>query len=71
VGRIPLTSSVVAAVAYDDTSRSLDVEYVGGALYRYREVPRDEVDGLLGAESPGRYLNTRIIPHYACVWLRG
>ncbi|MGF1661256.1 MAG: KTSC domain-containing protein [Kineosporiaceae bacterium] len=42
-----------------------------GALYRYREVPYEEVDGLLEAGSPGRYLNTRIIPHYACVWLRG
>ncbi len=66
-----MTSSVVAAVAYDATSRDLDVEFVGGALYRYRGVPREEVDGLLNAGSPGRYLNTRIIPRYTCVWLRG
>jgi lysyl-tRNA synthetase class 2 len=71
VERIPLTSSVVAAVAYDAATRDLDVEFVGGALYRYREVPREEVDGLLDAGSPGRYLNTRIIPRYACAWLRG
>ena len=69
--RIPLRSSVIAAVAYDEETGDLDVEFVGGSLYRYRDVPADEVQGLLGADSPGRWMNTRIIPRYRCVWLRG
>lgn len=69
--RIALSSSVIAAIAYDDATGDLDVEFVGGAIYRYRAVPRVEVDGLLAADSPGRWMNTRIIPRYRCVWLRG
>jgi hypothetical protein len=69
--RIPVVSSVVAAIAYDDGSRELDVEFVGGSLYRYHDVPRDEVDGLLESRSPGRWMNSQIIPRYRCTWLRG
>jgi hypothetical protein len=69
--RIPLTSSVVAAIAYDAVTRDLDVEFVAGSIYRYCGVPPDEVEGLVSAESPGRWLNSRIIPAYPCVWLRG
>ena len=69
--RTPLRSSVVAAVAYDEQTGDLDVEFTGGALYRYRGVPQAEVDGLLAADSPGRWLNSRIIPGYVCVWLQG
>lgn len=64
-------STVIAAIAYDDASGDLDVEFSAGSLYRYHGVPREEVDGLLATDSPGRWLNGRIIPRYRCTWLRG
>jgi len=46
-GRIPLESSVLEAVSYDQARRSLTVWFVSGALYRYSGVPPRVVRELL------------------------
>jgi hypothetical protein len=46
-GRIPLQSSVLEAVSYDQSRRSLTVWFVSGSVYRYSGVPPHVVRGLL------------------------
>lgn len=59
---IPVTSSNVKSVGYD--AGNLYVDFLNGGRYRYLDVPIDLYDGILKAESVGKYLNTHIKPTY-------
>lgn len=58
----PVDSSSIEAVGYDPQTRELHVRFVGGGLYVYGGVDRTWFDGLLRAESKGRYFNQEIKP---------
>jgi KTSC domain len=58
--RYGIESSAIAAVGYDEASRTLELEFVGGAVYDYDGVPPEEVLGLLEADSRGRYFDDHI-----------
>ena len=62
--RVQVSSSAVATVGYDQQSRTLEVEYVSGEVYRYLDVDPARVLALLEAESIGRFVNERIKPHH-------
>lgn len=65
--RVPVNSSNVAAVGYDENSSILEVEFKGGSVYQYFGVPTQHFHALSGGSvSVGRYLNTKIKPHYRC-----
>lgn len=58
--RTRIDSSSLASVGYDRASRTLEVEFQGGRVYRYFGVPPGRYHDLLRADSAGRFLNTRI-----------
>lgn len=60
-----LDSSAIHCAAYVPGAGHLYVEFVNDTFYRYDAVPPNIYDGLLAAESAGRYLNQCIRPHYA------
>jgi len=62
--RIPVRSSVIATVGYDDETAVLEVEFRSGDRYRYFAVPPSVHKALLGADSPGAYFNKHISDHY-------
>jgi hypothetical protein len=62
-------SSMLRRVRYDPKSRFLDVVFRTGEKYRYQDVPSDEYNGLLNAESHGKYMQMHIIDHYEVVRL--
>jgi KTSC domain-containing protein len=68
--RRPLESTAIRSVGYDPARRHLDIEFAGGAVYRYLGVPPREYAALLAAESHGRYVNTRIRDRYRWVRVR-
>ncbi len=57
---VPLVSSTVAKVRYEDGANTLDIQFQSGQVYRYFDVPRSVYDGLLRAESHGKYFNAEI-----------
>ena len=57
---IPVDSSNVEAVGYDEKSSTLQVEFKNGGMYQYFDVPEDEFIGLRDASSVGGYLAARI-----------
>ena len=65
--RRSVESSAIASVGYDAISRTLEVEYAGGGVYRYLGVPQRAYELLLRADSRGAYVNRRIKPYYRCV----
>ena len=58
--RIPVSSSNVASVGYDLKTQTLEVEFQNGNVYQYFDVTQDVYDGLMSAESKGKFLNAQI-----------
>jgi KTSC domain len=56
--RVTLDSSAIKSVTYNETNRTLDVEFREGHSYRYRHVPEFLYRELLNAESAGAFWNT-------------
>ena len=51
-------------VGYDAKAQILEVVFKSGDHYRYFEVPTDEYEGLMTADSVGQYMHKHIIGHY-------
>ena len=62
--RTPVTSSSIVSVGYDDASSTLEVEFVGGRVYRYFAVPRAVYRSLLEAASVGATFNVVVRTRY-------
>ena len=58
--RQPVNSSSIASIGYSPRSRTLDVEFRTGAIYRYEQVPSQLAREFLAAESKGRYFARRV-----------
>ena len=56
----PLQSSNLAAYRYNEGERKLEIRFTSGRIYQYPNVPKDIVDGLATASSPGKYFNAEI-----------
>lgn len=56
----PLNSSNLYAYRYDEQTRLLQIRFVSGRTYAYKDVPQDVADGLGSAGSPGQYFNNSI-----------
>ena len=66
--RVRLGSSAIEAVTYNETQRTLDVEFRGGGKYRYLEVPISVYRALLKAQSAGAFWN-EVKDDFDCVQL--
>lgn len=61
-----MPSAVIRRFRYDPASRTLDVVFVTGRVYRYAEVPPDLAERFRAAFSKGRFFNARIRDRFAC-----
>jgi KTSC domain len=55
--RVPLSSSAIAAVTYNERQKTLEVEFREGDTYRYTHVPEFVYQELLTAASAGAFWN--------------
>ena len=62
--RVPVTSSNIAAVGYDEASRTLEILFTNGRVYQYFDVPTQAHRALMNAGSYGQYLNQHIKGKY-------
>ena len=64
MNRVPVKSSNVASVGYDEATTTLEVEYKNNAIYQYFLVPARTYEELisvsLNGQSVGRYLDKNI-----------
>ena len=63
--QIPVESTSLAVVGYDDERANLEVQFLSGARYRYAGVPADVFRRLVDAASKGRFFNEHVRPCYA------
>lgn len=64
MNRMPVSSSNVATVGYDQNTMTLEVEFTSGSVYQYFDVPETEHINLVNASSVGKYLNNNIKKNY-------
>jgi len=58
--RSPVNSSNIESVGYDSDSLTLEVEFKGGSVYQYYDVPSHVYENFISAESLGSYLHHSI-----------
>lgn len=64
MNRQSVDSRHIRSVAWDPATRSLEVEFEQGRVYRYAEVSYETWAGFMRAESKGSYLRKNIAPHH-------
>ena len=64
MGREYVESTAVDWFEHHPETDTLESQYVGGAVYRYVDVPPDVVVELRVAESKGTFVNLEIKPDY-------
>jgi hypothetical protein len=65
--RIPVDSSNINSIGYDEESSTLEIEFHSGAIYQYFDVSFPVYDGLMEADSKGQYLSQHIKGKYRYV----
>lgn len=58
--RIPIESSSINSIGYDIAEQILEIEFTRGTIYQYKNVPPEEVLGLIFAESIGSFFHKNI-----------
>jgi hypothetical protein len=61
---LPVQSSNIEAIGFNDESGTLYVQFHGGSTYSYANVPAEVVQGLIGAASKGSYFAQKIKNKY-------
>jgi hypothetical protein len=61
---VPVVSTDVARIGYDDGRQILAVEFGRGRTYFYEYVPRDVFDGFLNTSSPGQWFRQVVLNQY-------
>jgi hypothetical protein len=69
VERTPVSSSNIASIGYDEDNQILEIEFNDGSVYQYSGVPSSEHDGIMNADSKGKYLHANIKKRYSFVKL--
>ena len=67
---VTVDSSMIHAVGYDAEKRLLEVVFNSGKTYCYENVPPEEYEGLVAADSKGQYMRACIIDMYPYYQLR-
>lgn len=70
IKRLPVESSVLAAVGYSKRLHALEIEFRNGAVYRYLEVEPAVYRALLNAPSKARFFDHNVRSKYRFLHVR-
>lgn len=57
MNRTIVSSSNIRSIGYDPSTQILEVEFLDGSVYQYKNVPQSVYSGLMSAPSHGSYLD--------------
>ncbi len=60
MNHISVSSSTVGSVGYDNESKILEIKFKSGSTYQYFDVPQSVYEGLMNAESHGKYFDINV-----------
>ena len=52
-----VSSSNIGSIGYDPENMILEIEFLNGSVYQYYDVPQSIYEGLMAADSHGKYLS--------------
>jgi len=58
--RYPIESSNLDSVGYDEVNKVLEISFISGGIYQYIDVEPQVYEGLLYADSAGKYFHRNI-----------
>lgn len=61
---ISVDSRNLSRVRYDENSNTLEIEFQGGNVYQYFDVPKSIFDELLVTGSKGKFFHSQIKGHF-------
>jgi non-canonical purine NTP pyrophosphatase (RdgB/HAM1 family) len=64
VQRVPVDSSDIVSIGYDAKARVLEIEFGGGRIYQYTDVPPDVHERFMRADSFGAFFNSFVSGHF-------
>jgi hypothetical protein len=62
--RIRVKSSNICSIGYDSNNSLLEIEFMNGSIYHFYGIHRNIFDGLMNAQSHGRYFASMIKNEY-------
>jgi hypothetical protein len=65
--RVAVQSSLLTSTAYEPDQALLQLEFRGGSVYQYFQVPQQIHQALLQADSKGLYFNRHIRNGFRCL----
>ncbi len=68
--RVPVKSTNILSIGYDQTSQMLEIEFQTKRVYRYSHVPPHIYAGLMKASSHGKYFQTHIANTFSSIEVR-
>ena len=63
----PVNSSYLYAVGYDPATKILEIEFKDNTVVDYSNVPQSTYDGMMQAQSVGKYFHRNVKDQYAGV----
>lgn len=67
---VPVSSSNVSAVGYEQSARKLFVEFNDGSLYEYSNVSAQTHQSMMTSSSKGRFVRQELVDRYPYTRLR-
>lgn len=65
--RIPIDSSNISSIGYDENSGTLEIEFHSGAVYQYFDVNINVYKAIMEASSKGQYFAQHIKGYFRYV----
>lgn len=56
----PLKSNVIESCAYNEADKELTLDFKSGGSHKYSDVPKEIFEGILSAESAGKFFHANI-----------
>lgn len=66
MNRVQVRSSNICTVGYDQGTKTLELEFHSGAVYKYSGVTETVYQGFMDAASKGTYFHDHIRDRYPC-----
>lgn len=67
--RSPVASSNIRTIGYDNNRQTLEIEFVGGTVFQYFDVPEGTYQGIISSSSVGRYFQDNVKKRYSYIKL--
>lgn len=58
--RLPVKSSNIKTIGYDEATKTLEIEFTNSGVYQYKGVPKEIYEGFDKAESIGKYFYANV-----------